>query len=303
LVLLATEGARCTEVAGGQVAATPAQAARNPALLALLGGRRGLPAGTPAAAVHAALNEPVNEHGELPIHTVLRDADPDPELVRAMLDAGGDAMLAVPDRSKMLPLHHAARNSSSPAMVALLLARGPAGSARTENANGRTPLACAEHYNTGPAAEEIKALLRAAMREARLLRLLGLPAGTAAPAIRAAHNEPAGSGNLPSHCALVGAGVGALIDTVTDPELVGAMLDAGGEAMLAVPGRFKFLPLHYAARNSRSPAVVALLLARGPAGSTRAEATSGRTPLACAEVYNKGPAAAEIKALLQAAMQ
>jgi hypothetical protein len=62
------------------------------------------------------------------------------------------------------------------------------------------------------------------------------------------------------------------------------------------------LPLHRAAVFSSSPAVVALLLARGPAGSWRAEDTHGDTPLARA-VYNDGPAAAEIKALLRAAMQ
>jgi hypothetical protein len=81
------------------------------------------------------------------------------------------------------------------------------------------------------------------------------------------------------------------------------MLDAGGEAMLGVPGYGKWLPLHWAASNSWSPAVVALLLARGPAGSARAEDVVGRTPLAIAEAFNKGPAAEEIKALLRAAMQ
>ena len=92
-------------------------------------------------------------------------------------------------------------------------------------------------------------------------------------------------------------------DEATGPELVRAMLDAGGEAMLAVPGWGKRLPLHYAAVNSRSPAVVEILLARGPAGALRAETPGGYTPLRCAEVCNRGPGAAEIKALLRAAMQ
>jgi hypothetical protein len=79
------------------------------------------------------------------------------------------------------------------------------------------------------------------------------------------------------------------------------MLDAGGEAMLGVPGYDKCLPLHWAAWFSRFPAVVAHLLARGPAGSARAETAGGRTPL-YAEGIDKGPAAAESKALLRAAV-
>ena len=117
LALLGTEGARCTEVA--------APAAPSPELLRLCG----LPAGAAAPAVRAALNTP-NAYGDLPIHRALRDEAPGPELVRAMLDAGGDAMLAVPGQFKCLPLHRAAGDSRSPAVVALLLARGPAGSSQ-----------------------------------------------------------------------------------------------------------------------------------------------------------------------------
>jgi hypothetical protein len=54
--------------------------------------------------------------------------------------------------------------SRFPAVVALLLARGPAGSARAETADGNTPLYLAEQCNTGPGAAEIVALLRAATR-------------------------------------------------------------------------------------------------------------------------------------------
>ena len=104
-----------------------AQAVRNPALLALLG----LPAGAAAEAVRAALNKP-NRDGNLPIHRALRDEATGPELVRAMLDAGGEAMLGVPGIANRLPLHYAAEFSSSPAVVALLLARGPAGALRAK---------------------------------------------------------------------------------------------------------------------------------------------------------------------------
>jgi ankyrin repeat protein len=131
-------------------------------LLALLE----LAAGAPAEKVRAALNQK-DGHGDLPIHHALWHMAPaatGPELVRAMLDAGGEAMLAVPGLSKRLPLHHAADNSRFPAVVALLLARGPAGAARAKDEDGHTPLDFAEHANTGPGAEEIKALLRAAMR-------------------------------------------------------------------------------------------------------------------------------------------
>ena len=92
------------------------------------------------------------------------DAATGPELVRAMLDAGGDAMLAVPGSGKALPLHYAAMYSPLPAVVALLLERGPAGSARAENVSGYTPLWYAERYNSGLGAAEIAALLRAAAR-------------------------------------------------------------------------------------------------------------------------------------------
>jgi hypothetical protein len=134
-----------------------------------------------------------------------------------------------------------------------------------------------------------------AARNPELLALLRLPAGALAGEVRAALNKKNGCGEMPIHC--------ALYDTATGPELVGAMLDAGGEAMLGVLGYGKYLPLYYAAQHSRSPAVVALLLARGPAGAAQAKDGLGRTPLRHAEVYNKGPGAAEIAALLRAATQ
>ena len=78
------------------------------------------------------------------------------------------------------------------------------------------------------------------------------------------------------------------------------MLDAGGEAMLGVPGQSKLLPLHVAAHNSPFPAVVVLVLARGPAEALRAKIGGwGHTPLVLAE-HNTGPSAAEIAALLRA---
>ena len=126
-----------------------------------------LPAGATPGQVHAALNK-TDQHGALPIHDLLDQGDPGLGLVRAMLAAGGDAMLAVAeDYSKELPLHcaaHRLKNADGPAVVELLLARGPPGSATSENRDGRTPLAMAESFNTSPVAEEIKALLRAAMR-------------------------------------------------------------------------------------------------------------------------------------------
>jgi ankyrin repeat protein len=137
-----------------------AQAAPSPELRML--GLLELPAGAAAGKVRAALNKP-NVNGDLPIHRALYDAATSPELVGAMLDAGGEAMLGVPGFHKCLPIHWAATYSSFPAVVALLLARGPAGSARAENARGCTALAFAA-INTGPAMDEIKALLRAAMR-------------------------------------------------------------------------------------------------------------------------------------------
>jgi ankyrin repeat protein len=113
--------------------------------------------------VRAALNKP-DIDGDLPIHRALWDEATGPELVRAIVDAGGDAMLAVPDGSNGLPLHLAASYSASPAVVEILLARGPAGAARTKSATGHTPLYYAETINVGAGAAEIKALLSAAMR-------------------------------------------------------------------------------------------------------------------------------------------
>ena len=49
-------------------------------------------------------------------------------------------------------------------MVELLLACGPAGVAQAKNVNGWNPLVCAERFNKGPGAAEIKALLRAAIQ-------------------------------------------------------------------------------------------------------------------------------------------
>ena len=136
-----------------------------------------------------------------------------------------------------------------------------------------------------------------------LLGLLQLPPGSPAPAVRAALNKPDGYAGWVRWMGTLRGEAGWDGYAATGPELVRWTLDAGGDAMLGVPGRSKSLPIHWAAGYSQSPAVVALLLARGPAGSARAKTESGRTPLDLAEQYNEGPAAAEIKALLQAAMQ
>jgi hypothetical protein len=104
------------------------------------------------------------------------------------------------------------------------------------------------------------------MRNPELLGLLTLPAGAVAGVVRGRLDKPDGGGDLPIYRALR---VGA------SPELVRAVLDAGGEAMLAAPGLWEHLPLHCAAFHSRSPAVVALLLARGPAGAARAVSVHG----------------------------
>jgi hypothetical protein len=53
---------------------------------------------------------------------------------------------------------------------------------------------------------------------------------------------------------------------------VHAAVEAGGDAILlgvpaARPGQYKILPLHTAAMQSSYPAVVVILLARGPGGS------------------------------------
>ena len=98
-----------------------------------------LPAGATPGEVHAALNK-TNPHGQLPIHDLLNTDDPELGLVRAMLDAGGDATLEVANGAKDLPLHLAAcylKNADGPAVVELLLARGPPGSATSKNTGGQ----------------------------------------------------------------------------------------------------------------------------------------------------------------------
>ena len=150
--------------------------------------------------------------------------------------------------------------------------------------------------DAGRGGEQVGAAAAAAAAvHAKLLGLLELPAGAPAGKVRAALNKKDWSRDLPIHR--------ALRDEATGPELVRSMLDVGGDAMLAVPGWGKELPLHRAAYYSRSPAAVALLLARGPAGSVRAKTESGRTPLSYSDQFNTGSGAAEIKALLEAAMQ
>lgn len=127
------------------------------ALTAILG--RILPEGTAAEDVEAAQNTP-DDDGYLPIHNALW-VDASLEEVRAMLDAGRDAQLAVQDSAKSLPLHSAASMATEPSVVALVLARGPAGAARVrDGAYGETPLTRAEKRNKGPAKAEIVALLR-----------------------------------------------------------------------------------------------------------------------------------------------
>jgi hypothetical protein len=89
VALLATKGLAALRPQGrGQAELEQAQPACNAELLRLLK----LPAGAPAGAVRAALNAP-GGNGDLPIHRALHDKVTGPELVRAMLDAGGEAML------------------------------------------------------------------------------------------------------------------------------------------------------------------------------------------------------------------
>jgi hypothetical protein len=108
-------------------------------------------------------------------------------LVLAIVEAGGDAMLAVPGRANQLPLHRAAWKSPFPAVVMLFLARGPAGAALAEIGAGRTLLYLAQKLNDGPGAAEIRALLRVATD--KTLR----EAAAAAAAVRAAPPGPAPS--------------------------------------------------------------------------------------------------------------
>jgi ankyrin repeat protein len=251
-------------------------------------------------------SEMVDEKGELPIHIALRE-NAALEEVRAMLDAGGDAQLDVPDMGKRLPLHFAAYGSTKPDVMKLLLARGPTGALRAEDGNGRIPLARAErpgnHGSETTGKAEIIFMLKAAaaghtVEEYKaltaILRRVGLPEGTAAEEARVALNTPDEEGYLPIHKALWDdAGL----------EEVRAMLDVGGDAQLAVPDSAKALPLHSAASMATEVSVVALLLARGPVGSARVQdGAYGETSLVRAEKWNEGPAKAEIVALLKAAL-
>jgi ankyrin repeat protein len=80
------------------------------------------------------------------------------------------------------------------------------------------------------------------------------------------------------------------------------MLGAGGDAMLGVLGYNQHLPLHFAALKSTFPAVIELLLARGPAGSAPAEIKFGDTPLHYADT-RRHEAVEEIQVLLRAAVR
>jgi hypothetical protein len=63
----------------------------------------------------------------------------------------------------MLPLHCTTYHSWSPAVVAMLLARGPGKAARAKTVRGHTPVDFADNWNKGPGMEDIKALLRDAL--------------------------------------------------------------------------------------------------------------------------------------------
>jgi hypothetical protein len=173
------------------------KAVRNPDLLALLG----LEVGAAPKAVRIALGEQ-DGNGHLPIHHALLCKDPGVELVRAMLDAGGDTMLALSNNHKEQPLHYAAGNSTRAATVGLMLARadmpapagcitgasgqsmrrwiGADGLVRAKNKFGSTPLALAWEYNTGPEKAQIVALLQ---------RTLGARVGSEEGRDRHAHSD------------------------------------------------------------------------------------------------------------------
>jgi hypothetical protein len=145
-------------------------AAKDPAVLKCLKlsgtAERPIPtsAVTAEAAVAAALTPDAN--GNLPLHAALAD-DAEEGTVTHLLALGGRATAGARGVDKALPLHYAARYSSRPAVVQLLLGAFPAGITCKDTACEQTPLQRAEAFNRTSAAKSIVAILREAAAATR----------------------------------------------------------------------------------------------------------------------------------------
>ena len=168
---------------------------------------------------------------------LLKDPAREAELTAAL--ARDPSAARVPDGTKKLPLHHAARRKCVHAVIQALLQAFPE-AADTADDGGLLPL----HW--------------ACSRRAPVATLQLLSAGTAI-------NVPDDEGKLPIHHAV---GAGASSDSI-------ALLLSISETSASVCDRHGRLPIHYAASRRAPIEVVRALLSAFPAGARCADGGGG----------------------------
>ena len=195
-----------------------------------------------------------------PLH-LAAESNPDPEVVRVLLEAGADANARA--YYGQTPLHLAAGNEN-PAVAALLLEAGADVSAREWM--GRTPLHAAAARNENPAMValllEAGADLQAVGNRAEEYVRIYSPLDGVTPL----HEAAASNGNPAVVTALVRAG--AEVNTGRPPdaapvpiEHAGTFLTVNAIRNVRDPGQTS--PLHLAALRNRNPAMVEALVALG----------------------------------------
>ena len=209
-----------------------------------------------------------------PLH-LAAESNPDPEVVRVLLEAGADASARA--YYGQTPLHLAAANEN-PAVAALLLEAGADVNAREWM--GRTPLHAAAAGNNNPAVIDLLleagADLQAVGSHAEEYVRIYSPMDGVTPL----HEAAASNSNPALVTALVQAG--AEVDTGRPPdaapvpiEHAGTFLTVNAIRNIRDPGQTS--PLHLAALRNRNPAMVEALVALG--ADTELRGRDGRTAL------------------------
>ena len=185
-----------------------------------------------------------SEHGVTPLHFAAGNSD-SPAVVKALIDAGANIEARL--KNGGTPLHVAADLNDSPAVVKELIDAGANIEARLKS--GYTPLHVAAEFSDSPAV--VKELIDAGAN---------------------INIEAAGGGGIFAYVGWTPLHLAA--EWSDSPAMVKALIDAG--ANIEARDKEGGTPLHFAARWSDSPAVVKALIDAGANGNAHTE--DGKTP-------------------------
>ena len=226
--------------------------------------------------------------GETPLHVAAAESTT-PAIVTALIDAGAD--VSARSEGGQTPLHVAAAKSANPAVVTVLIEAGA--DIHAQNEDRWTPLHLAAAWSTTPGV--VTALLGAGANVH-----VEEFAGSTPLELAVSHNLSAA---VVRALAKAGADVhvppsllhwAAMFNP--NPEVVSVLVEAG--VNVHTRDNSGNTPLHWAARYNRNPVVVTALVAAGANVHTRDN--SGLTPLHEALAFGKSPGLGVVTALLEA---